>query len=229
MSQTLDPMASAVEEAERPNYLYGELEASAEFVMFANKRKVQWNDQLDDPKDRRTEVTLIINPLEETGLTNLSTRSVICSNYNEWAKIIWPSLRDDCGVANLREADKKYVKAEVVKTGRTYTNRNGDKVENTTFKFIAIFDDKNACVADYLSEGGKNKTETLDDSGHDMSAMDIDMSPTVERETAAAFLPALVKMSNGNRDMLAQQINDMPLVAKHFTIESPEVQELLAA
>lgn len=232
MSQVLDPMASAVEEAERPNYIYGQLEASAEFVMFSNKRKVQWNENIDDPKDRLTEVTLIVNPIEETGLTNLVTRSAICNNYNEWAKIIWPSLRDNCGVTSLRDADKKYVKCEIVKTGRTYTNRNGDKIENTTLKFIALFDSKDSCAADYLSEGGTDKTTALNDNGHNgvaEMAADIDMSPTAERETAAAFLPALVKMSNKNPDMLKQQINAMPLVAKFFSIDSPEVQALLAA
>lgn len=234
MSQVLDPMAAAVEEAERPNFLYGQLETSAEFVMFSGGKKVSWNEQIDEAKDRLTEVTFLINPIEESGLTNLSTRSMICNNYNEWAKIVWPSLRDECGIANLREAHGKYVKAEIVKTGRSYVSKKtGDKIENTTFKFVAVFDSKDDCAADYLGEGITNKAQALaSDSGHtgvaEMAA-EVDMSPTVERETAAAFLPALVKMSAGNRDMLTQQIQSMPLVAKFFTIDSPEVQQLLVA
>ncbi len=231
MSQVLDPMDSAIEEAERPNFIYGQLEASASFVMFANKRKVAWTE-MDDPKERRTEVSMLVNPIEETGLTNFFTRSVICSNNNEWATIVWPSLRDNCKVANLREAHQKWVKAEIVKTGRSYINKSGDKVENTTFKFVALFNSKEACAADYLNEGGVNKTQApINDSGHGMTdaAMDIDMSSTSERTTAEAFLPALVKMANGNADMLAQQIAGIPMVAKFFTVNSPEVQKLLKA
>lgn len=231
MSQALDPMDTAVEEAERPNFIYGQLEASASFVMFANRKKVAWTE-IDDPKERRTEVSMLVNPIEETGLTNFFTRSVICSNNNEWATIVWPSLRDECKVSNLREAHLKWVKAEIVKTGRSYINKSGDKVENTTFKFVALFDSKEACAADYLGEGGTNKAQApINGGGHTTTEMaaEVDMSPTAERDTALSFLPALVKMSNGNRDMLAQQIKGTPLIAKFFTIDSPEVQQLLAA
>lgn len=235
MSTMIDPMEMAVTEAERPNYLYGQLETSAEFVMFAGGKKVAWSEGIDDPKDRKVEVALIINPIEESGLTNLSTRNVICENWNEWGKIVWPSLRDDCGIANLREADKKWFKVESVKTGRSYiSKKTGERVENTTFKFVGVFDTKEECVADYLADGNiDNKSKVaepaLNDGGHTMAdaAMEVDM--TSEKETAKNFLPALVKMSQGNMDMLKQHIQNTPMIAKFFTIDSPEVQELLKA
>lgn len=238
MSTMIDPMDSAVSEAERPNYIYGQLEASASFVMFANKKKVNWVDGQDDPKDRRTEVNILINPIEETGFTNFFTRSVICSNNNEWATIVWPSLRDECKVANLREADRKWVKVETVKTGRTYTNRSGQTVENTTFKFVALYQTQADCVAAYLADGNSVRTDptkgTLNGNGH--SAMDdagaIDMTPNAdneERKAALAFLPPLVNASKKDKTVLASTFASMPMISKFFTVDSPEVVALLNA
>ena len=68
MSAYLDPMNAAVEEAERPNFIYGQLEVSAAFVQFVNSKKIVWTEH-DDPKNRSTEVTMVINPIEETGMT----------------------------------------------------------------------------------------------------------------------------------------------------------------
>ena len=222
---TLDPMAAAVSEAERPNYVYGQVEITAAFVQFQNRKKIVWTEH-DDPKDRRTEVTFVINPIEETGMTSLFTRSMICGNRGEWADIVWPSLRDDCGVKELRSADKKWVKVEVVKTGRKYTNRNGEEVENTTFKFLGLYDDHAACAAAFTADGGKPKAASNDDN----PAGDIDMTPTAEiaeREMCKTFLPPLVKAANGNRQQLAQNLAAMAPLNKYFTVDSPEVVALL--
>lgn len=242
MSTMIDPMDTAVAEAERPNYIYGQLEATASFVMFASKKKVQWIEGQDDPRERRTEVNLLVNPIEETGLTNFFTRSVICSNNNEWATIIWPSLRDECKVANLREADRKWVKVETVKTGRTYTNRSGQTVENTTFKFVAMYQTKDECIAAYMNDGNMIRTDptkgTLNGNGHgavleeDNAAMLVDMTPNAdnnERQAALAFLPALVKAANGNKEMLKVTFAGMPMISKYFNVDSPEVTRLMAA
>lgn len=235
-TMTLDPMDTAVSEAERPNYIYGQLEASASFVMFANKKKVNWVDGQDDPRERRTEVNILINPIEETGFTSFFTRSVICSNSNEWATIIWPSLRDECKVANLREADRKWVKVETVKTGRTYTNRSGQTVENTTFKFIALYQTQADCAAAYLADGNAIRTDatkgTLSGGAH--STMDdaaaIDMTPNDERrQTALAFLPALVNAAKKDKTVLSSTFAGMPMISEFFTVNSPEVVALLNA
>lgn len=230
MSAYLDPMNSAVEEAERPNFIYGQLEVSAAFVQFVNKKKIVWTEH-DDPKERRTEVTMVINPIEETGMTQLFTRSTICGNRGEWADIIWPSLRDVCSIKELRSADKKFVKVEVVKTGRKYTNRNGEEVENTTFKFHALFVDKASCVSAFSADGGtpKNTLVTAPVTGDPMA---IDMTANannLERENSKQFLPMLVKAANGDLNQLKTTLAAMSPLNKYFTVDSPEVQALLKA
>lgn len=230
MSAYLDPMNAAVEEAERPNFIYGQVEVSAAFVQFVNKKKIVWTEH-DDPKERRTEVTMVINPIEETGMTQLFTRSTICGNRGEWADIIWPSLRDGCGIKSLRDADKKFVKAEVVKTGRKYTNKNGEEVENTTFKFHALYADKAACVSAFSADGGTPKS-TLVTAPVAGDPMAIDMTANAnnpERESSKAFLPMLVKAAGGDLNQLKLTLASMSPLNKYFTIDSPEVQALLKA
>ena len=228
---TLDPMDNAVMEAERNNVVYGQLEIRAEFVMFANKRKVQWVEGQDDPRDRRTEVTMLVGPIEQTGFTNFFTRNAICSNNNEWGTIVWPSLRDDCKVENLRDAHLKWVKAEIVKTGRSYTNNRGQMVDNTTFKFLAIYNTEAECVKAYHDDGNTPRMATPQgklNGGHSAdTTFASSESNDAERQAALAFLPPLVKAANGNRDMLATTLATLAPINKYFTIDSPEVAALL--
>lgn len=232
MSAYLDPMNAAVEEAERPNFIYGQLEVSAAFIQFVNSKKIVWTEH-DDAKERRTEVTMVINPIEETGLTQLFTRSTICGNRGEWADIIWPSLRDVCGIKELRAADKKFVKVEIVKTGRKYRNRNGEEVENTTFKFHGLFTDKAGCVSAFSADGGTPKsTLNVAPSNNPGDPMAIDMTANasnLERENSKAFLPMLIKAAGGDTNQLKTLIASMSPLNKYFTVDSPEVVELLKA
>jgi len=228
MTQVLDPMSSAVQEAERPNFIYGQIEASAAFIQFINKKKIVWTEH-DDPKERRTEVTFVVNPIEETGMTSLFTRSAICSNRGEWADIVWPSLRDDCGIKELRTANGKFAKIEVVKTGRKYTNRSGEEVENTTFKFLSLYDNQAACAAAYVADGGKPRTNTVQ-ADDPVGAIDMTRNAdNAEREISKQFLPSLVKGAGGNREQLAMMLSSMAPLNKYFTVDSPEVVALMAA
>lgn len=228
MSAYLDPMAAAVEEAERPSFIFGQLEATAAFVQFVDKRKTVWTEH-DKPENRRTEVTLVINPLEETGMTRLFTRSAICNNTGEWADIVWPSLRDGCGIKALRDADKKFVKVEIVKTGRKYTNKAGEEVENTTFKFLALYADKSACVSEFLASGQPRSTLTTANGQTPTSPAQPADPSDMERENCRTFLPMLVKAAGGNRQTLAQNLAAMAPLNKYFNVDSPEVVALLAA
>lgn len=221
-----DAWASAVEDAERGDFLWGQIQVDVNFVVLKKGQpKRSWAEG-EDPKERSTEISFTLNPIEEMGLTKLIQRSVLSDARGEWGRIVWPSLRDACGLKELRPLDGKFVKIETVKNGRKWNDKNGVQQEGTTFKFHAIFDTQTTCVNDYLNAGGMNKS-TPDDGG----AMDVDMSPNVnqEIETAKAFLPALVKQAAGNKVMLRAMFDGMPMISKFFTVDSPEVQALMAA
>ncbi len=48
-----------------------------------------------------------------------------------------------------------------------------------------------------------------------------------ERETALQFVKVLVQQHKGDRAVVAEQIAAMPMLSKWFTIDSPEVVQLL--
>lgn len=228
---SIDILAEATNEAERPNFIFGQCDVSGAYVQFVNKKKVVWTEH-DDPKDKQLEVTFIVNPIEETGLTKLMNRSAIANNYGEFATIIWPSLRDLCGLKQLNELNKKFVKMEVVEA-RQYTDKTTGEIKKaTTFKFHAVYADKAACVADFNKTGQPRNTLVTAATPIPGDPSVVDMTPNTqnqERETAKLFLASLVKGAAGNKQQLAMMISGMPQISKYFTVDSPEVAELLKA
>lgn len=221
-----DPWAAAVEDAERGDFLWGQIQVDVNFVVLKKGYPKRTWEEKDDPKDRSTEISFTLNPIGEMGLTKLIQRSVLSDARGEWGRIVWPSLRDACGLKELRPLDGKFVKIETVKNGRKWTDKNGIQQEGTTFKFHAIFDSEKTCIDNYLGDGNVAKTAARDDN----DAMSIDMDTPVnnqEREAALAFLPALVKQTKGNVDMLKTMLDGMPMISKFFSVESPEVKQLM--
>ena len=50
-----------------------------------------------------------------------------------------------------------------------------------------------------------------------------------ERVTALEFLKVIVRQAHGDRDLVAEQLAAIPQVGRFFSVDSPEVQALLAA
>lgn len=220
--------AIAAEEAtkEEVSFIYGQLQVTMEYkVVKKGAPKRAWIEGQDSMNDRSIELTFMINPISESGLTKLITRTVLAKSWTEWGTIVWPSLRDACGVTENDSIDGKFVKAETVKNGSKYTDsKTGEVKERTTFKFHKIFNTQEECVADYL---GSNPEPVLDED----DPMAISMAPVnnQELETAKMFLPALVKQAGGKKEILTTLLAGMPMVSKYFNVDSPEVKQLLAA
>lgn len=231
---TNDPLAVAVETAERGNFIFGEVQVSAQFVVLQKGvGKSTFIDGTHSPQDRRTEVTFIVNPIEQSGLTQLITRAMLAESA-EWSRIVWPSLRDDCKVAQVREIDNKFVKVELVKTGRKWNDRKtGEEREGTTFKFHAVYQTLEACKSAYLAEGYSDRSSNItyvNDAVADAMAVDMTQNAhNPERESCKAFLPMLVKSAAGNRQQLATVLASMSPLNKYFHVDSPEVVALLNA
>jgi len=230
----VDPFDAATQAGERLDSLYGKVEVSATFVkLIKGVGKQPWSES-DGVDTRRTEVQITLNPLDCTGLTLLVERRLIAES-RDWSGIVWPSLRD-LGLKNVRDLNGKCVKAAMVKTGRTYTNKRGETSEETTFQFAAVFNTVEEATAAYYAERGGAPGASAD---NDPMAIPFGAQPATnistngngngaERETAFQFVAALVKQSGGDRGKLAGLIAQMPLISKYFTVDSPEVQELLA-
>lgn len=227
---TVDPFEAATQAGNRPDAYFGRMEVAASFVKLEKGvGKTAWSDA-DGIDARRTEVHLILNPIEASGLTFMLERKVI-AEFGEWPKTIWPSARA-LGVNNARELHGKWARVEMVKTGRTYTNKRGETADEETMQFTALFDNLAACEAAYWAErGGKPSAQDGDpgaiDMSHNAGSNGAAPASNAERETAQQFLGVLVKQANGDVATLAGLIASMPLVNKYFAVTSPEVVELL--
>jgi len=247
MSQYVDPLDAATAAGNRLDAYFGRIEVSASYVKLEKGiGKTPWSET-DGQDARRTEVHLVLNPIEASGLTFLVERKLIAES-NEWSKTVWSSCRE-LGLKSVRDLHGRYVKVEMVKTGRTYTKRDGTTGEESTLHFAAIFDDLAACEAAYWAErGGKPQAgaEAIEMGPQDGAPRNgatppVTVARTVasngsngatpaseaERAVAKQFLDVLVKQAHGDLSVLAGLIASMPLVNKYFAVTSPEVVELL--
>lgn len=226
----MDIFDRAVAAASNRGTMYGKMQIDGNAVKFVKGvGKVDWIEGQDEPKDRCDELTFTLSPIDEMGITNLVIRSVV-AQFDEWSKLIWPSIQD-CGVNSPRDVDRKFVKVQLVANGRTWTDKkSGELREGTTMKFLAIYRNETECKAAFANDGNAPKTATATTESAFDAASSVDMTPhseNPEREAAKAFLPALIKMSGGNIAALEAQIKSLPMVAKFFTVASPEVLDLL--
>ncbi len=226
MSFTNDPFEAATKAGEGRNTYYGKAEVTAGFVTLKKGvGKQAFNDQLDDIRERRTEVKIVVNPIDAMGLTILLQRDLIAESA-EWSRYTWASLRDKCNLKNVRELNGKWCKLTLQATGETYTTKRGETQERKAFVFEAVYSTAaEATAAFYADNGGQPEVEPAMavDMGHGAGS-----NGNAERETALQFLKVLVKQSGGDMGKLAMDIAAMPMIAKHFTVNSPEVVEMLA-
>lgn len=124
----------------------------------------------------------------------------------------------------LKEVTSMYVKCERIprpgnKEGETWT----------TMKFQAVYPDEATCVAAWEADTG----EQLGGSPvADLPFMPDDVkkeSPVQDpqRASMAAFLPALWVQSGQDIIKMAGLLKDNPMIGAHFTVESPEVREVM--
>jgi hypothetical protein len=229
----IDPFDAATEAGDRKPVYYGRMEVTASFIaMIKGQAPQAFNEHQHDPDTRRTQVHLILNPIDAMGLTQLLERKLI-AEFGAWPKIVWPSLRD-LGLKNVRDLNGKWAKVEIVKTGRTYQSNRGDTQEETTFKFLALYNTAADATAAYVADGGRVAAPADDESAVDMShgagaaPSTNGANGNAERDTALQFLKVLVKQSGGDKGKLSASIAQMPMIGKFFTVDSPEVVEIMA-
>ncbi len=237
-TQTFVDPWDAAEQAKEPSYsniIWGQCEAKSWFcVLERGIGKVEFDPQVHSHDLRRTAIDIIIHPLADMGLTFDLARSMIAES-REWAGIVLPSIRD-LGVSP-KEINSKWVKVQTVpvtdKAGNpvTYTDSNGVVKEKTTIKFLAVFQNEEACRADYLTNSGKAPQQ---DTQYAEAGNGSGGNGNKERETALKFLKVYVENAcrgqsdlNVIRNTLALNIAQQALIAKYFTVDSPETVQLI--
>ena len=214
---TFDPWDEATKATVPPRRYWGRVSADAQAVVLVKgKGKEYFDEGRHDPKDRRVSIDLVVDPLDEMLMRNNIQRSLL-TTAPEWTKYTWKSAQD-LGITHARDLDGQWCRCLLVETGRTYTNRSGITVNATTVVFEAFFPTKSACIDDYMHFADEDEEVVHSGNGN---------GRTDERDTALAFLPALVKAAKGDPAQLAALLVATPMVKDYFTIQSPEVQALL--
>lgn len=224
-----DPFAAATAAAEAPDMRFGNVTVEARFVVLVKGQgKLDFDPQIHEMGQRRTEIKVTCYPLPESGLTYFDQREIIAES-REFSTVVWPSAKA-LGCKTIRDINDRFVRYELVQTGQ-YTKRDGTTGTLTTIKFHEAYADHAACLAAYEAERGIVHSQEED------GAAAVDMTPAgnpnntdpVEKETAKQFLAVLVKMHGNDDAALAAAIAGTPMVSKFFTVASPEVAELRKA
>jgi len=214
----------SVDEAVVPSSTYfGRVDFDMYYCVLQKGEKTPpvFDPQQHREQDRRTNITVTITPLSSAPRQFITERRLIAES-REWAATVLPSIKG-LGLST-RELNNKWVRYEMVGTGRKYTNKDGVEKESTTFRFLEVYaneeDAERAAAELYSGSGTSAQAETTTGTPQTNNA---------ERETALKFLPGIVSMAGGNEAQLATMLAQQPLIAKYFTVKSPEVRALLAA
>lgn len=227
---TNDPLEAAQNAQLRPAEFWGEVSLATWFaVLVKGTGKVAFDPQQHAIEKRVTAIDINIYCLPEQNFNKPITRGVIAES-REWAGTILPSIKA-LGVT-LKDLSGKFAHVVAVPTGGKYTNNAGEQKDQTTLKFVAVFNTEAECRAAYLAAGGKDRrggaaTSDVEQVTEAAPANGAVANP--EKETAKAFLPALAKQAKGDVTRMGQLIAQMPLINKFFTVNSPEVQEAMVA
>jgi len=230
MTQTTDnydPFEAAME-AEAPSgprTVFGEVQVDVwPCVLRKGEGKIPFDPSQHSIDERRTAIDITLIPTR--GDYNIERHLI--AESTEWAKIVKPSLRE-IGI-DLRALNGKFVQAQLVPTGRTYVNAQGETKENTTFKFVAVYPDMESCI-DAANEFFKSRGNGGNGDSQPAPVQTQPVAPAQnnrERETALKFVPALWKSAGGDINKLAELLANNPLTKKYFDINSPEVVALVS-
>jgi hypothetical protein len=213
---------------------YGQMSVNAWFcALVKGQGKLPWDPNSLDPNTgtpprRYTAIDMSLNVLSEQPLNHVER--TMLAEFGEWVEIVLPSMKA-LGVTNLQSLNNAWVRCEMTPTGRTYQNQNGETKEATTFKFLQVFANEAECRTAWQAtkNGGGQPAQTTPTT-----------APTNgngnERDTALKFLKPYVqnacRQSAGDlvkaQQVLAPMLAGQKLLAKYFTVDSPEVMQLLA-
>jgi len=218
-----DPFDSASSPALPTFELFGLVEINAwACALVKGVGKVPF-DTNDSSHKRFTAIDVLIQPLPEINLTNpKAAERHWLAESKEWASITLKSIKE-CGIENVREVNGKWARVAIVPNGKTYTNKNNEVKDETTFKFTAFFEDEESCRAAYLENhdnAGNGQNETIPP---------IDAT-AAEKQTAAPFLNVIIpnavrgkKITDDWKSIVNTALAQYPLVSKHYNADSPEV------
>jgi hypothetical protein len=235
-----DPMAAAMEadaaaeEADRRfRIIYGFIEFDPRFVVLqkgAPGGKAVFDPNVHDAKRRLTAIEVAIQPVAGSPSQYSQTRDFIAEFRNEgWLKVTLPSIKA-LGLT-LPEVNKRYIKAEMVRTGETFEGTKGI-VHKDAPKILAVYASEDEAMAAANAETTQVHRTSVEEeipTGLPTNGHSANGGSDTERATALSFLPALLKQARNGNGMDLSKVEEIikanPLLNKYFSLTSPEVIE----
>lgn len=213
-----DPYEAADEAQPRARTFFGQVHFDIwPCILQKGVGKVPFDPALHKVEQRRTAIQICIVPLPSSNATFTTDRNYV-DFEDDWTRITNPSIK--ALGSSCRSLHDKYVKYELVPTGRKYVNSLGEERTATAIRFLAIYNTLEEAEAAAAALYGGKSEPTL------APAPPIpDEHP--ERLVALKFLPALVTQAGGDPVKLDTILKANPLVFRYFNIGSPEVIALL--
>lgn len=215
------------------NDIFGQIEFDIWYcALVKGVGKQVYDPQSHKPGQRRTAVTVNVNDI---GGNNYKRDFIAEIRDDGWNSITLPSLKA-LGVSDYSKINGAYCHVEMVKFG-TYTKSDGTEGVKTAPKVLTFYKTLEECAA--AAQGGATQSDWLDNpppaqpaaSGN--GANGHAPGNEAEKQVALAFLPAIVKTAvRGNGvDMAALEgaLKANPILAKYFTLASPEVAQAMQA
>lgn len=236
-----DPFNSASNPQIKQATFFGQARLDAWYCVLPKKgtggQKQPFDPTMHKIEQRVTALDLSLQPLSEHNTQYPHERNMLAEGA-EWAKHTWPSART-VGLTDSRQINGGWFKYTFAPTGEKYPKKDkqtgqptGEMVEKTAIKFVEYYTSEDACRAAYASEH-QSDSEPIVNGAVNLSAQQTP-DPEKEKATAYAFLKVIVPNAargKSREDALiavADQITTYPVVAAHFTIDSPETVEILS-
>lgn len=220
-----DPLEAAAHVQPPIRTYFGQARVTSFFcVLEKGIGKLPFDPQVHKPEQRRVAIRIELEPLTESNLQFTVMRELIAES-KAWTGVILPSLVA-LGISP-RDLNEKWVQMELVPTGRQWLNSAGEQKEETMPRFVAVYPDRAACLAAF---SGSGVVVPPAGNGNGSSAQpQVATAADPERVAAAAFLKPMWAAAQYNTDKLVEMIAKNPILARHFTLESPEVLALVNA
>ena len=223
---TDDPFDAATNATLAPRSYYGEIRVEAYFcVLIKGTGKVPFDATQHKPEQRCTALDIELIPLSDQNVSFAVRRETIAES-REWAGIIWPSLKA-LGLTNAREADGKWGKLSQVPSGRKYRNSAGEEKEATTFKFLALYPNEDACRKAYYAEV-KRQPEAEAQPAQAAPQAPANGNGSKAHETAVQFIGAFAKMQHYDVEATRKACAGQTAITNAVDLDSPEFVAIVA-
>lgn len=176
-------------------------------------------------------IRFYIQPLPEINVTYLDQLNYESTNWADWAKVTWPSLKD-LGFVDYHEIKDRWFRFSRVPNGKTYTKSDGSTGEEKTWKMVVVFANEDECRKAYVAAGGKS--DFANGNGHNATAVE----ESTDKKNARVFLEAIIKNVSHGKTTFAEvqeavkahtayKADTAPYIARHYPIDSIETMTLI--